>query len=128
MSRRLTSLAVAAAVLVVTGFVTAFLAWLLLVGGVWRSEVSVVGVQLRSLTKLALFVDSCYGDPKLSLLQETDRDLQVKVVASSTPFRGGQDCLDVVQAQLQDPLGDRLVVDRHSGQSVSVTKVNSPSD
>lgn len=128
MSRRLASLAVAAAVLLVTGFVTAFLAWLLLGGGVWRSEVSVVEAQLRSPTKLALFVDSCNGDPKLSLLQETDRDVQVKVVASSTPFRGRQDCADGVEVQLQDPLGDRLVVDRHSGQSVSVTKVNSSSD
>jgi hypothetical protein len=125
LSRRLTSLAVAAAVLVVTGFVAAFLAWLLLGGGVWRSEVSVVGARLHSPTKLVLVVDSCYGDPKLSQLQETDRDVQVKVVASSTPFRGRQDCADGVEVQLQEPLVGRVVVDKHTGQSVSVTKVNS---
>lgn len=128
LSRRLASLAIAFAVGVVTGFVAAFLAWLLLGGGVWRSEVSVVKAELRSPTKLTLIVDSCKGNPEVSQLRETDQDVQVEVVASSTPLRGGLACLEVVQAQLQDPLGDRLVVDRHSGQSVNVTKVNSSSN
>ena len=124
--RRPASLAVAAAALVVA----AFLVWLLPGGGVWRGEVSVVGAELRfpHTLELILSVDSCQGNPEVSQFRETDREVQVKVVASSTPFRGGRDCLDSVKVQLQDPLGDRLVVDRHSGQSVSVTKVNSSSD
>jgi hypothetical protein len=101
-----------------------FVAWLVLGGGTWRSEVSVVEAELRSPDRLDLHVDSCNGDPEVSRLRETDVDVQVKVVASSTPLRGGEDCLDVVEVQLQEPLGDRVVVDMHSGQSVSVSKVN----
>ncbi len=124
LSRRLGRLAIAAVVLLFTGFVAAFLAWLLLGGGVWRSEVRVVEAELRSPDTLALVVDSCNGDPEVSLLRETDVDVQVKVVASSTPLRGGRDCLDVVEVQLQEPLGDRVVVDKHTGQSVSVGTIN----
>ena len=124
MSRRLASLAVAAAVLVVT----AFLAWLLLGGGVWRSEVSVFRAELGPPDRLKLIVDSCHGDPEVSQLRETDRDVQVEVVASSTPLRGGQACADIVEIHLQEPLGGRVVVDKHTGQPVSVTKVNSSSN
>ena len=100
-------------------------------GGTWRGEVSVVRAELRSppglklsralaRDRLALIVDSCNGDPEVSLLRETDVDVQVKVVASSTPLRGGKDCRDVVEVQLQEPLGGRVVVDKHTGQSVTV--------
>jgi hypothetical protein len=107
---------------VVLGF-AAFAAWLLLGDGAWRSEVSVVKAELRSPDRLVLIVDSCNGDPEVSLLRETDVDVQVKVVASSTPLRGGDDCLDPVEVQLQKPLGDRVVIDMHTGQSVSVSVV-----
>ncbi len=98
-----------------------FAAWLVLWDGVWRSEVSVVEAELRSPDRLVLFVDSCNEDPEVTLLRESDIDVQIKVVASSTPLRGGGDCLDMVEVQLQEPLGDRVVVDKHTGQSVSVT-------
>ncbi len=111
-------------VLLFTGFVAAFLVWLLPGGGVWRSEVRVVKAELRSPDRLALIVGSCNGNPEVSLLRETDVDVQVKVRASSTPFRGGMDCLDLVEVRLQEPLGGRVVVDKHTGQSVSVTTVN----
>ena len=61
-------------------------AWLFLGGGIWRGEVNVVGAELRSPDRLALIVASCNGDPEVSLLRETDADVQVKVVASSTPL------------------------------------------
>ena len=112
-------------------------AWLFLGGGIWRGEVNVVGAELRSppglklsralvQDRLVLIVDSCNGDPKVSLLRETDADVQVKVVASSTPLRGGKDCLDVVEVQLQEPLGGRVVVDKHTGQPVTVITVYFP--
>lgn len=101
-----------------------FVAWLFPGGGAWRSEVSVVRAELRSPDRLALIVGSCNGDPEVSLLRETDVDVQVKVVASSTPLRGGKDCRDAVEVQLQEPLGGRVVVDKHTGQSVTVNTVN----
>jgi hypothetical protein len=114
-----------ATIAVVAFGLTVFVAWFLRDSIVWRSEVSVVKAELRSPDRLDLIVDSSNGDPEVTQLRESDREVQVEVVASSTPFQGGQDCLDVVQAQLQEPLGDRVVVDMHSQQSVSVTRVNS---
>jgi hypothetical protein len=116
--RRLT---VAVLLLVLTVFVAVFAAWLLLGDGVWRSEVSVVEAELRSPDRLVLYVSSCQGDPEVSLLQETDIDVQVKVVASSTPLKGGGDCLDSIEVQLQEPLGDRILIDMHKGQLVNVS-------
>ena len=108
---------------VVTGvvvFATCLAVWLNLGGGVWRSEVSVIEVRMRSPDRLSLSVASCSGDPKVPYLRETDVDVQVKVRASSTPFHGGCDGLDVVEIRLAKPLGNRVVVDKHSGRSVSV--------
>ncbi|MEX0760926.1 MAG: hypothetical protein WD208_08010 [Dehalococcoidia bacterium] len=112
------------------GFAAAVVVWQVFGGGVWRSEVSVVGAQVLSpdgdfdFERLVLIVDSCEGNPHVTLLRETDVDVQVKVVASSTPLRGGCDGLDTVEVPLQEPLGGRVVVDRRTGQSLSVSILN----
>lgn len=59
---------------------------------------------------------------------ETDVDVQVEVMAFSTPLIGGTDCGDHVQISLREPLGDRIVVDKPTGQPVSVTTGDSLSD
>lgn len=108
---------------VVTGvvvFVACFMIWHNLGGGAWRGGVSVMRAELRSPSKLALGVGSCNGNPEVSLLRETHVDVQVKVIAFSTPFHGGDDCQDGVQIDLREPLGDRVVIDKHTGQVVSV--------
>lgn len=107
-----------------TGLAVSVAAWSFLGGGIWRGEVRVVEAALLSPDRLALAVGSCNGDPAVVLLRETDVDVQVKVVASSTPLLGGKDCLDGVVIQLQKPLGSRGVVDKHSGKSVPVRRVN----
>ena len=93
-------------------------------GGIWRGEVRVMEVRLSSSNWLELVVASCNGNPAASVLQQTDRDVHVKVTASSTPLRGGCDGVDVVGVRLQEPLGDRTVIDRHTGQEVVVIRVN----
>ncbi len=107
--------------IVVTGilvFVACFLAWHHLGGGAWRSAVAVVDAELRSPDGLVLIIASCNGGPGVTLT-ETDIDVRVKAVAYSTPLRGGADCLDAVGPRhLQQPLGDRVVVDMHTGRIV----------
>ncbi|MCI0437775.1 MAG: hypothetical protein L0177_01430 [Chloroflexi bacterium] len=120
--RRLARLVVAAVALLLAGLLAAVLVWQLFGGGVWRSEVSVAEAELRSPQRLVLTVNSCNGDPEVSLLRETDVDVQVKVVASSTPFRGGCDGQDSVEVRLQEPLGGRVVVDKHTGQRVTTRR------
>ncbi len=96
-------------------------------GYTWRSEVGVLKAELRSPDRLTLIVASCNKDPEMSLLRETDVDIQVKVIADSHPFLlGGGDCVDIVEAQLQQPLGDRVLVDDHTGQLVIVSKLRAP--
>ncbi len=95
--------------------------WRILPGLTVRGEVSVVEAELRDDSLLVLSLDSCNGDPDVSVLEENDDQVRVEAVASSTPFGGGDDCLDVVEVRLQQPLGNRVVVDAHSGDEVSVS-------
>ena len=104
---------------------TAFAVWLLFGFGVFKlhSEVRVFGGALLYPDRLELSTGGpCQGDQEVSLLRETDVDVQVKVVASSRPsFQGGSDCEPAVEVQLQEPLGDRVVVDKHTGELVSLS-------
>ena len=114
------------AAVVVTGvlvFVACFLVWLLIGGGAWRSEVSVMESELRSPDTLTLVVASCHGAPRISLVRETNVEVEVEVVAFYTPFHGGLDCQDSVEVQLQEPLEGRRVVDNHTGEEVGVRTV-----
>ena len=90
-------------------------------GYTWRHEVSVVDAESLSPYSLRLSVASCHKNPELSMLRETDVDVQVKVVADSHPFlQGRNDCQDSVEVKLQEPLGRRVVVDKRTGRVVSV--------
>ena len=122
LSGRLGPLIVAVVVTGLLVFVACFMVWHHLGGGAWRGEVRVMEAVLLAPQRLELRVASCHGAPRVSL-RETDVDVQVKVVAFSTPFHGGMDCQDAVEGYLRNPLGDRAVVDKHAGQVVSVTTV-----
>ena len=109
-------------------FVACLVSWFVLGGGVWRSEVSVVGAELHSPDKLVLDVASCNGAPEVTLL-ETGADVKVKAIAFATPFRSSGDCLGAVgPLQLKEPLGDRAVIDERTGQSLSVKQDTMPCD
>ena len=120
LSGRVGPIIVAVVVTALVVFVACFWVWLNLGGGAWYSEVSVYEATFRSPDKLGLTVNSCNESPRVALFEETDDAVHVKVVAFSTPFHGGMDCLDGIEVQLGKPLGDRVVIDRHTGQIVNV--------
>ena len=66
---------------------------------------------------LILAVESCHGAPRVAMSHETDVDVQVRIIAFSTPMHGALACLDSVNVYLEEPLGDRTVVDTHSGET-----------
>lgn len=101
-------------------FVACFMVWHHLGGGAWRSEVEINGGSLVTPQRLSLGVSSCNGAPRATV-RETMDEIRVKVVAYWTPSRGGDDCQDHVVVRLLLPLGDRAVVDRHTGQVVNIT-------
>ena len=111
---------------VVTGlvvFVACVCFWYNFAGGGWRGAVTVDGATYLYPYGLSLGVGSCLGGPEVTLLRETDDDVQVKVVAFTRPFHGGRACAEGVAVRLQEPLGDRIVVDGHTGQRVNLRGV-----
>ena len=126
-SGRLGSIIVTAIITGLLVFVACFMIWHHLGGGAWFSEVTVKEALLLPRDRLVLVVDICQGAPR-AVFSETDDDVQVVVTAFSTPWIGGNDCGDYVQISLREPLGDRIVVDKPTGQPVSVTTGDSLSD
>lgn len=108
---------------VVLGLLLVFVAGWCLGGGVWRGEVNVMEVRVDDSNWIELTVASSNGDPVASVTRTTDPEVWVKVVASSTPLKGGGDCQDIVGVRLHESLGDRVVVDKHTGEPVVVIKI-----
>ena len=98
-------------------FIACLMVWYHLGGGAWRSGVNVVDARLDAPDTLMLTVESCHGAPRVAMSHETEVDVQVSIIAFSTPLHGRRDCLDSVNVHLEEPLGDRAVVDTHSGET-----------
>ena len=59
-------------------FVACVWVWYNFAGGGWRSAVTVNGATYRYPDRLALNVASCHAGPEVSLLRETDHEVEVK--------------------------------------------------
>lgn len=110
--------------LIAAGVVLAGVAWMVLHGYTTRERVEVVSASYWvDRSQLMLTVGTCGGDPELSKLEETATQVDVEVVSTVPRFRGSNDCLDVVEVTLPQPLGQRQVVDLATGQVVDVELV-----
>ena len=112
-------------VVVVTGlvvFVASFCAWYNFAGAGWRGAVTLNGASFVDPHRLGIGVSVCLGDPEVKLLRETDREVEVKVIAFTRPFHGALGCADGVAVRLEEPLGTRSVIDGHTGQRLRVTR------
>jgi hypothetical protein len=67
---------------------------------------------------LSIEVPTCNGAPEVTMLEESEDEVRVEVVSQRQ--RGGDDCLDGVQVELDRPLGDRALIDVTSGRTVRV--------
>jgi hypothetical protein len=70
--------------------------------------------------QLALDVPSCHGDPELAQLIEGPDAVRLEVVTTQVVRGPSDDCLDGLAVVLEEPLGDRQVVDLVSGTTLSV--------
>ncbi len=92
----------------------------------WRKTVAVQEATLLAPGRLMLTVDTCQMRPEVSV-EETEFAVHVRVVASLSPFQsGGLVCLDSVEVLLKEPLGDRVLVDKHTGRAVEVEIIPAP--
>ena len=110
--------AVAVALAALAVGVACFMVWQYIRGDESR-EVGVAEARLVSPKRLELLVDTCHP-PQLSLW-EREADLRVKAMSTSPSLQGDADCGFTVEFDLQEPLGDRAIVDDHTGKVVNVT-------
>lgn len=96
--------------------------WSIVSGLTVRNAVDIVEAEIRVDGSLVIVVDSCNGDPAAAVIKEDGQQVQVEVVASSTAFGGGDDCLDAVEVALQEPLGERSLIDAHTGDQVEILR------
>jgi hypothetical protein len=84
--------------------------------------VRLTGAELRAPDKLGINLDVCKEVPEVVQVEESLFDVQIKVVADSFPFRDRSDCGTIVEVQLQQPLGDRILIDKETGDLVNVRR------
>ncbi|MDW3178671.1 MAG: hypothetical protein R8J94_14870 [Acidimicrobiia bacterium] len=87
------------------------------VGGDQRRPVSVIEVEVVDVDTLQLVVDSCNGSPTVESIRRVGDSVEVRVVASFTPFRADNDCLDSLEVEIADPFDVNRLVDLDSGST-----------
>ena len=94
------------------------LATFMLVGCSLRSEVPRAISQPLAAETQSFEVDvlRCDSSPKVEVT-ETAEEVRVRIVAT-TESSCGNDCADIVTVQLDNPLGDRRLIDESTGQKV----------
>ena len=85
-----------------------------------RAGVEVSEGYLMTPDVVMFVVQSCHQQPQLELLRETADEVQVKVTSSTN--ESGLTCQDAVICRLQEPLGERSVLDHHTGNTVPVRR------
>lgn len=68
---------------------------------------------------LDLKIPSCGGDPELTSLTKDDELVPVEVVATVHDI--GPACADLLKVELDEPLGDRVVLDATSGEALRIS-------
>lgn len=92
-----------------------------LVRGEYVARTRIVEANALSDTEIRLSIDSCNGNPSVSEINQDVEDV-VRIAVRSTQFIwGGGDCLDQLTFELDEPLGDRRLVDVETGDVVDVT-------
>jgi hypothetical protein len=91
-----------------------------------RGPVSLAGGQVRQAgpQELAVDVPSCLGDPELDELVEDGGEVGIRIVTTMVVSGDSPACLDEVQVTLQEPLGDRDVIDAESGEILRVVELD----
>ena len=70
-------------------------------------------------TRLSIEVPTCNGEPEVTILEEDEAEVRVEVVSQRQ--RGEvPSCLDTVQVELSQPLGDRELIDLTSDRAIRV--------
>lgn len=80
------------------------------------TEVALLDGASRTLT---VSVNTCNANPRAAVV-EGEQQITITVEADRQPL-GLDDCADSIAIELEEPLGDRRVIDGTSGQELPVT-------
>lgn len=90
-------------------------------GGADRSTVEVMDAYVwPGNVAVGLTVASCNASPSVELVEQSAREVRVQVEAD-TPGPDQDGCADGVVACLDEPLGDRTLIDDTSGETVPLS-------
>jgi len=78
--------------------------------------VAIVEAYIIAPTAFRVNVTSCNGEPSVQSLIETAEEIRLLVVSDKAPSTN--ECLDTVTVELQSPIGERRLVDEHSGETI----------
>lgn len=108
------SAVIAAVVLVLAGVVFLF-------QGEYRARTEVLEAVESGDGRLTLTIKTCDGDPQVEQMDEGADEVRIDV--RSTHYLWGSDeCLDQLDVQLDEPLGERELVDVETGDVVAVSQ------
>lgn len=94
-------------------------AWLVLTGSIAvRGEVAILEADPRPQAQLFVVVAACGSQPHVTTLEETAGSVRVGVSIWRHFRTGGDDCADSIVIDLNEPLGQRTVIDASTGQPV----------
>ena len=90
---------------------------LIVLSGCGRHDVEVLeAIAWADSTAVNLGVGSCNAEPKVEVVSQTEQAVRVRASAD----RSSDSCADAVSICLDEPLGDRLLVDDTTGEMVDV--------
>jgi hypothetical protein len=87
-----------------------------------RGPVSLEGQEAERDGPASLWVTvpSCNGEPEVVEFDERDTAIHLEVVTTQVVRGDRDDCLDAVRIELDEPLGEREVIDAVSGSSLPI--------
>ena len=94
-------------------------AWLVLTGSIAvRGDVAILEAEPRPQAQLYVDVAACGSQPHVTTLEESSDAVRVGVSIWRHFRTGGDDCADSITIDLNEPLGQRTVIDASTGQPV----------
>lgn len=100
--------------------VLAAVAMLLLTAGCGdgRTEARLTDYSVRGPSTLVVSVDGCRLNPSVEDLQQTESEVRLLVLRDQPSGFGVSSCADIVTVEMDEPLGERPLINARSGVEV----------
>jgi hypothetical protein len=83
-----------------------------------RTEARLLDYRMLDPFTAGITVDGCHTDPVLKDVEETATEVRIAVRRDPLSGFGQSNCLSFVEVVLNEPLGDRALVNAYTGEAV----------